>query len=507
MSRGIPAFDRILGEPADVCLIVEGCYPHVAGGVSTWVDWLFRSLPDTRFAAVSLVAPGDGRTSRYAFPPNLVRFGEIVMGGPSGTVRRPRQAAGASADRLATLLVNFVRTGELKTLADINSLVNDRSHPVPLPALTEGEFAWELCREAYRQLMPHGSFKDFFWAWQALMGGLFAVLKAPLPPARTYHTISTGYAGLLAARAAIEGAEKVLITEHGIYTNERRIEILMADWVVDTVDKGIAIDDVRMDLRDLWITAFESYARCCYAACNTITTLFSDNQPMQRLLGARDDQLHVIPNGIELDRFGTVPPVALGSRPTAALIGRVVPIKDIKTFIQAADLIRREIPDAHAVIAGSDEENPGYAAECREMVARLGLQDTLTFLGQVDVRTLLATTHVVVLTSLSEAQPLTVLEAGAAGRPCVTTNVGACREMIEGEPDGSPLTGRGGFVTDILAADQIADAVVKLLKDPELRDTLGQNLRRRVHAEYSSELSAGRYRALYEGRTNVEATA
>ena len=100
--------------------------------------------------------------------------------------------------------------------------------------------------------MPHESFLHFFWAWRALFGGLVATLSFPLPPARVYHTVSTGYAGLLAARATVETGRPAIITEHGIYTNERRIEILQADWIVDTVDKGFAIHDPRRDLRDFW---------------------------------------------------------------------------------------------------------------------------------------------------------------------------------------------------------------------------------------------------------------
>ncbi|GGD90342.1 pellicle/biofilm biosynthesis glycosyltransferase PelF [Aureimonas endophytica] len=496
---GIPAFDRIPGESADVCLIVEGCYPHVAGGVSTWIDWLIRSIPETRFGAVSLVTPGEGRTARYKFGPNLVRFQEIVMGDAPPAAARWRARRYPAPERLATLLVEFVRRGELATLAAILRLVNDERQPIPLAVLDRGDHAFAVCREAYRQIMPHGSFKDFFWAWQALMGGLFAVLKAPLPAARTYHTISTGYAGLFAARAAIEGAERVLITEHGIYTNERRIEILMADWMVDTVDQGLAIAGRRTDLRDLWIMAFESYARCCYAACDGITTLFGENQPMQRALGAAEARLVVIPNGIELDRFGTIPPAPPEAPPTAALVGRVVPIKDIKTYIEAAAHVRRAVPDAQVLVAGPEDEDPAYAAECRELVQRLGLGDTVKFLGRVDVRQLLASTHVVVLTSLSEAQPLTVLEAGAAGRPCVTTDVGACREMIEGSPDEDPESERGGYVTNILAADEIGEAVARLLTDAGLRERLGANLRRRVHRDYASQQSADRYRRLYDG--------
>jgi glycosyltransferase involved in cell wall biosynthesis len=104
-----------------------------------------------------------------------------------------------------------------------------------------------------------------------------------------------------------------------------------------------------------------------------------------------------------------------------------------------------------------------------------------------------------VLSSLSEAQPLTILEAGAAGIPCVTTNVGSCREILLGSPDEDPALGPGGFVTDVVAPDQIADAVVTLLRDDKLRESMGTSLRERVSRYYSSEGSRDAYNELYRG--------
>ena len=193
--------------------------------------------------------------------------------------------------------------------------------------------------DLYDREMPHESFLHFFWAWRALFGGLVATLSFPLPPARVYHTVSTGYAGLLAARAAVETGRPALITEHGIYTNERRIEILQADWIVDTVDKGFAIHDPTPDLRDFWSTAFESYARACYEACTEVITLHGANQSAQthagRLAGAHEDHS-------QRRRLSSAQPPA-GRRapngpPTVALVGRVVPIKDIKTYLHAIKL-------------------------------------------------------------------------------------------------------------------------------------------------------------------------
>lgn len=490
--------DRHISKPAgaDICLVVEGCYPYVAGGVSGWLDWLMRSQPQTRFALVAIVAASQPREPKYEFPPNLVDFREIELGGAVAPVRLGRAHRGV-AEKLTPLLAAFVANGRLDDFAAVSALVNDPARPIPLGALLRSELGWELCRATYERLMPYGSFKGYFWAWHALMDGLFAILKAPLPPARTYHTISTGYAGLLAARAKVEGAAGAIITEHGIYTTERRVEVLMAPWIIDTIDKGLALDDERMDLRDLWVTAFESYARCCYEACDTITTLFGANQPMQRALGAAESRLRVIANGIEVERFATIGRRPAAGGPVMALIGRVVPIKDVKTFILAVAEAVKRVPDLRAVVAGPEDEDRQYAEECRALLRETGLGERLRFLGRVDVAKLLGEVDVVVLTSLSEAQPLTVLEAGAAGIPCITTDVGSCRELIEGAADERPGHGAGGIVAGIARVGEIADAMARLSGDPELRRQMGENLRRRVRASYTSQQASAKYGELY----------
>ena len=259
--------------------------------------------------------------------------------------------------------------------------------------------------------MPHESFLHFFWAWRALFGGLVATLSFPLPPARVYHTVSTGYAGLLAARAAVETGRPALITEHGIYTNERQIEILQADWIVDTVDKGFAIHDPRRDLRDFWSRAFEGYARACYEACVEVITLHGANQPAQTIHGADPARMKIIPNGVDYRTLSQLPQVAADAPPTVALVGRVVPIKDIKTYLHAIELVRPQFPGLNALIMGPTDEHPDYHRECRAMVAERSLGDTVQFTGQVDVTQYFPRMHVNVLTSLSESQPLSVLEA------------------------------------------------------------------------------------------------
>lgn len=490
------AWNRTAPVPADVCLIVEGCYPYVPGGVSGWIDWLIRTQPQLSFSVVSLWPSPTGTHPRYAMPDNAVAFQTIYLQ-DFGKPPRRRETIPGGIDAFARALDQFMRRGGVEDLAAVMRTRSQMTPTFGFGRLLNGPAAWDIVRGMYETRMPHGSFLHYFWAWRALLGGLFATLEAPLPKARIYHAISTGYAGVLAARAARETGRPMLLTEHGIYTNERRIELLMADWVADTLDKGHALDDDRTDLRDLWIEAFEAYARTCYEAATEVITLYEDNQRVQKVLGAKSERCRVIANGIAIDRFASLPRAADDARPTMALIGRVVPIKDVKTFIRAAYVLRQRIPELRAYILGPVDEDPAYVAECRELAASLGLDGCVEFTGQVNITHYLPDVHVVALTSLSESQPLTLLEAGAAGIPFVSSNVGSCREIIEGRSDESPALGRGGFITPVVAPEATAAAVETLLRDPDLRRRFGETLRARVRQFYRSEQAADAYRQLY----------
>ena len=481
---------------ADVCIMVEGAYPYVPGGVSSWIDWLIRSQPDTTFSVVALLPRPASQKHRYRRPENVIGFQNVYLQ-DFGARPIKRLAVPRETIALAQALNQLTTAGGMAALADVEGRLASVCRRMPLPVLFNSPVAWRLVEEMYAIEMPFASFLHYFWGWRALLGGLFATLDCPLPPARIYHTISTGYAGVLAARAALETGRPALLTEHGIYTNERRIELLMAEWVADTVDKGHALDDPRFDLRDMWVRAFEAYARTCYEACAEVVTLYQDNQRVQKVLGADPGKLRVIANGIDLARFSAITPAPESGIPVIALIGRVVPIKDVKTYIRAAKHLAARLPALKAYVIGPTDEDEVYAEECRQLVRDQGLEAIVEFTGAVDIVQYMSRIHVVVLTSLSESQPLVVLEAGASGIPFVATDVGSCREILEGRPDEQPPLGKGGIVTDVVDDKGIADAVYSLLRDPALRRRYGETLRSRVRATYTSAQAVEAYRDLY----------
>ena len=493
-------------EPVDICVFVEGCYPFVAGGVASWLDWLIRKQPDLAFGVVAIMTDERPRQSKYEPPSNLKYVKVLPL---SRAVRKAglRQPV-IDVDDMIETFHRLLTSGDVNAFAHLVELIGTPVRRSPMgwaqaprrmsyDELLGSKPMWDVIMGCYARVCPNASCADFFWAWRNLVGSMISLLVEPIPPAAVYHTISTGYAGLLAARAAVELGKPTVLTEHGIYSNERRIDLIMADWIFDTIQVGLTGRDDRKDIRTFWIETFEAYARICYATSSRVTTLYGENQFMQRALGAAPERLRVIPNGIELEKFAAIPEVPPPHRPTAALIGRVVPIKDIEAFIDASMAVRKAIPDVEILVIGPTDEDEEYFELCKRKVAESGLSETVVFTGKMNIIEVLPRIDVMVLTSISEAQPLVILEAGAARVPCVATDVGSCREMIEGAPDEQPNFGPGGRVVPPMDSKAIGAAVVELLQSPDLRKECGLALRRRVEHQFTSRLSADRYRALY----------
>ncbi len=484
-------------KPVDVCLLMEGSYPYVAGGVSTWTHDLIKAHPDLTFHVVALVADRKKRAPAYDLPPNVKGLSHVFLQEPDpGRGWVPGAAALMRA--LEGPLLRLQQGGGLAEAAEVLRLLGPRRRGLGRRVLLNSEDSFRMVVRMCEQMLPDASFLEYFWGLRALMGGMFAVMLAEMPAARVYHAISTGYAGLFAARARLETGRPALLTEHGIYTNERRIEILMAEWLFEGADTSLAVDRRKRDLRDLWLDTFASYSKACYDACDGIITLYGGNQEFQRRQGAADEKLRIIPNGIDYAGYSKVVREDANRPPTIALIGRVVPIKDVKTFIRAAGILREDVPDLQALILGPTDEDPQYVEECRTIVAHLGLENTVIFKGRVKLTDWLGRIDVIALTSVSEAQPLVVLEAGAAGVPTVATDVGSCSELILGRADEDPPLGAGGAITPLASPLQTARELRALLLDHDWRARCAAAIRERVRRCYDKVEIDRIYRDLYD---------
>ena len=362
--------------------------------------------------------------------------------------------------------------------------------------------SWDFISDAYRKYSRDPSFVDYFWTVRIMHSPLWVLndIASNLIPARMYHTISTGYAGFLGAMLKRRTGKPLLLSEHGIYTKERKIDLFQSEWISDNrglVEKNNA---EMAYFREKWVNFFTELGRECYQSSDRIVALYERNRQRQVEDGAPAERTLNIPNGIDLPRMEKVRAARGEGIPhTACLIGRVVPIKDVKTFLRAMRTLVNEIPDAKGWIAGPEDEDKDYAAECRALVSSLGLEKNVEFLGFQKIDELLPKVGVIVLSSISEALPLVLLEGFAAGVPAVSTDVGSCRQLIEGLDEEDRAFGKAGSVVGIADPEALGKAVAHLLKNPDTWHQAQQAGIRRVENLYTQQQMFGSYRALYQG--------
>jgi glycosyltransferase involved in cell wall biosynthesis len=236
-----------------------------------------------------------------------------------------------------------------------------------------------------------------------------------------------------------------------------------------------------------------------YNAANPIISISNVNRKRQIADGAEKEKTTVIPNGIDLKRFRSIresrnrhPPPIIG------LIGRVVPIKDIKTFIRSISIICKYIPDAKGWIIGPDDEDPEYAGECRSLVVNMELEHKVSFLGFQRMEEMLPQLGILVLTSISEGQPLVILEAFASGLPVIATDVGFCRGLIEGDSGEDRKLGAAGIITPIADPAATASAVAQLLTDQKKWKKARAVAQTRVEKYYDELTLFESYRKVYQ---------
>lgn len=214
-----------------------------------------------------------------------------------------------------------------------------------------------------------------------------------------------------------------------------------------------------------------------------------------RISGAGFDpsKLHIIENGIDLDRFAV--PVSRdevlkrlgvdGKRRWIAIVGRLVPLKGHRFLIEALARISRDFPETGILVVGEGEDE----AELKELALRLGLSDRVVFLGlRRDVPEILCAAEILAMPSSREGLPIVLLEAMAASLPVVVTRVGGIPEVVEEEKTGL-------FVTQEPA--MIAQALARLLRDPDFARALGRQARSLIEERYDVRKVARRYEELY----------
>jgi glycosyltransferase involved in cell wall biosynthesis len=505
------SFGNILprAQSADIALLLEGTFPYVSGGVSSWVNQVIRAFPQYSFALCFVGSqPKDYVRMSYVLPDNVVHLENHYLYDFDRRAEVPhvkRSAGNAEGFARSAKMHEALRNPAMRGAANhmMRQMLSDMK---PGQVLSEDEFmyseaSWQYITEQYREFCTDPSFTDYFWTIRMMHKPLWQLAQVAdrMIPAKVYHTVSTGYAGFLGALLHYRDNRPLLVSEHGIYTKERKIDLFQSQWIRD--NRSIFERDFSQIgyFRDLWVRFFSALGQICYDCAEEITSLYEGNRLRQVIDGAPAAKTRNIPNGVNLERLAPLralrPPG--GVPQVLCLIGRVVPIKDIKTFIRAMLTVSRQMPGVQAWIAGPEDEDEEYAIECRNLVESLGLSGTVKFLGFQKIETLLPQIGVLLLSSISEALPLVVLEGFAAGVPSVTTDVGACRQLIYGLEGADAALGAAGRVVQIADPAALANAAMELLGDEALWRRAQQAGVARVEQFYTQDQMIGSYQALY----------
>ena len=464
-------------RPTRVCIVLEGSYPFITGGVSAWVSDLIKGLPDVEFSLFT-ISPTADQELQYEIPDNVIDHEDIVIGGIPEIKVKPQNKA-----KLLEEIGDIHKRMFTGSVPDLAELI--RQHPAEYflhADAVKSDVGWKLITETNQIRNPLYPFSDYYWAWKSAHDMLFMVLGAKAPEADIYHAVSTGFAGMAALAAKIRTGKPFLLTEHGLYHKEREMEIRKSNMI-------------RGYQRDMWISHYNALSKICYRSADTITALFEENRRKQHELGADSNKTFVVPNGIDVERFS----IERKPRETGyhiGLVGRVVPIKDIKTYIATAKIVLDALPEAEFHCIGPTDEDPAYYEDCKLLVKSMKIEDRFHFTGRQNVLEYYSFLDVVLLTSVREAQPLVILEAYCAGVPFISTRVGNVPEMLDYDDR---------FIASSKDSEKLAAGVIYLHDHPQEVEEMNKRNRDKVFKLYDKKdlhrRFANMYRALANGIT------
>lgn len=295
-----------------------------------------------------------------------------------------------------------------------------------------------------------------------LFGGMIRLMLKDPPQIVHTHLFKSDFHGRLAARIA--GVPVVVSTLHSIdrWAQKRPLGKLYG-WTSRFADRLIAISE---DVKN-------------FHMANT---------------AVNESKFITIENGVDIQSFAGQKPAGRGIRKELGLndsalifgiVGRLTPPKDHEVFLQAAALILQSVPQSRFLIVGDGPLRNDLESRARE----LGIQTAVIFTGmRRDIPAVLGALDVLVLSSLWEGLPVTLLEGMASALPVVATQVGSIPDVATKEtailvPPSDPAA--------------IAQACIKLANNPELRLLMGQAGLKRVVAHYSVDVMIDRTTALY----------
>ena len=460
-----------------IAMITEGTYPHGFGGVSVWCDQLVRGMPEHEFSLVAIAASTADQVV-WELPGNITSLSTVHLWGSAD--RRAGSRPAGCPDQLAGNLIDTLLDPSASAQEHFACLLRELFYLSQRGrggvALASEKAVGLLCR-AWADRWPaqaqgRPSTHDAVTALQ-LLDHFLRPLWHPPAQADVVHTVANGLGILPALAANWRYDMPVMVTEHGVYLRELYLQNRDGPY--------------RWPVKALYLAFMRRLCTLGYHTATAITPGNIYNRRWEELLGADPARIRTVYNGVDPAHF----PALEGEpdTPTISWLGRVDPIKDLETLLRSFALVRQEMPAARLRIFGSAPKGrESYLQRCRTLAADLGIDDAATFEGRVDnVRDAYEAGNVVVLSSVSEGFPYSLIEAMTCGRPCVATNVGGVTEAV----------GDTGIVVPPRSPAPMAQACLALLGDTELRRRLGAAARLRALENFTLDAAISTFDEIY----------
>ncbi|HKR66721.1 MAG TPA: GT4 family glycosyltransferase PelF [Thermoanaerobaculia bacterium] len=484
-------------SPLSVLMTTEGTYPYASGGVSTWCDALLRNTPDVRYTLLPIMM-NPHIEARFEPPSNVRSLIDVPLWGieepgefaPESTFAELYERKRATTD--AEIEAEF-----LPAFRVFLDLVNNGTDPAAFGRVL-------VAMEDYFARRDYSATMKSRPVWDAFVGTMQAfarraaaslpdearahqlpsifdlteclrwlyrfliVLTVRVPEVSVTHTTAAAFCGIPCITAKVRRGTPMIVTEHGVYLREQNLFLSRFKRL--------------FFCKQFLLNLITAVVRANYFHADVVAPVCHYNTRWELAHGTPQHKVRVIYNGVDPDVFTSA--AKRVAEPHVVATARIDPLKDIETFLQVAARFR----GVKFTIYGSVAD-PAYYAKCLALRHELGLDDVVT-MGSVadDVVAAYRDADVVLLTSISEAFPYSVIEAMSCERAVVASDVGGVGEALE----------ECGMLVRPRDVDGFASALRQLLDDAQLRTRLGRRARVRVLEEFRLDRSIASYLELYQ---------
>lgn len=211
-----------------VCLICEGSYPYVPGGVSRWVQMLCSQFQDVEFVVWAIATTREEMPAyKCRIPENVREIHTIYL----GDVTFKKTGRKVRLTRMEKETLKGLLVGSVDTINWTGVLELARQHRKHLCDLLMSESFFDICEEEYRRQKSRKVFLHFLWNFRGVYFPLMYILSQEIPKADIYHAVSAGYAGILGSCASyIEGAPWFYLSTASIPGSGRRTSSGPIGW-------------------------------------------------------------------------------------------------------------------------------------------------------------------------------------------------------------------------------------------------------------------------------------